>query len=418
VTLLIDGAAVETLEAPPYQFSIDAGTLVDGDHDIAVEAATAADSVTSATIAVRIGVAASSGGGLTSGILPIAAIGAIAVVVLLLVLVVLRRGRGPQRSPAAPEPPTEPPPGAALGGRERAPSRGLWSEGAPRKAPPAPQRVLGSLVITKGELAGQTFPVGGTPISIGTGHRCLIRVADEGDDISTEHARVWVREDHLVVHEMRRLTAFGPAGGRWEFLSPGETFSVGSNGFEFQLVDETAPAGAEPAPVEPQASAPAFAAPPAGAQPARATTHIPTVRPQHEGVPDASLAGTQTWPSEPEVPEFEPQPSNSPAAPVPQPAAAAEPPAPAVPNILRERPPQADQPPPAPAEGAPSPEVPNILRERPPAAPDATPAAQGEAPPAASQDVPNVLRDKPDEEPAPERRADQAPAQTGDEHAA
>ena len=123
VRLLIDGQPIETLVAPPYEFSIDAATLADGDHDIAIEAETASDSVTTGVIAVRVGAAASSSGGMASGLLPIAVIGAVGVAVVLVILFVMRRrrGRAPRPGPVAPELPPDPPPGPGARLQDRAP---------------------------------------------------------------------------------------------------------------------------------------------------------------------------------------------------------------------------------------------------------------------------------------------------------
>ena len=376
VALLIDGQTISTLDAPPYAFTIDATSLSDGNHTLAAEAATVSDRATSAEIGVRIG-AASAGGGPTSGLLPIAAIAVIGVVAVLAVLFVLRRrrGRGPQMAPTSPEPPAPTPTeGIELPPRERIPRHSWGDEPLP---PPqaAPQGMRGLLRVTGGDLAERTFPIGRAPISIGTGYRCLIALPEAGfEEIATEHVRVWMRDDQLVVHELRRLTAFGPTGGRWEFLTAGDTFAIGPHTFTFELIDETLPA--EPA-----------AVPPAPVQQAVAP-----------------------GPSQPEVPNIlrERPPAAEPA-PAP-PALAPASPAPAgpapneIPNILRDRPGEAASPPPttpaplppvtppSPPLSSPPDGVPQILRERPPVGAEETSApASGvhqasEAPPEQTKD--------------------------------
>jgi hypothetical protein len=98
--------------------------------------------------------------------------------------------------------------------------------------------VLGHLKVTGATAHGEVHAVGAAPVSIGTGHRCLIRLtppAEFLDEIAPEHARVWVREGHLMVHEIRRLTETGGVGGRWAILEPGEGFSIGPFSFQFHL---------------------------------------------------------------------------------------------------------------------------------------------------------------------------------------
>ena len=110
------------------------------------------------------------------------------------------------------------------------------------EGPPAPVAEvgapLGRLHIVNGPLAGQTFAVGSTPVSIGSGPRCLIRLPrelEEGGEIAPEFARIWVRGNRLMVHELRRLTAVGSVGGRWEMLEDADVFSIGPCSFRFAL---------------------------------------------------------------------------------------------------------------------------------------------------------------------------------------
>jgi hypothetical protein len=97
--------------------------------------------------------------------------------------------------------------------------------------------VLGFLNMTEGPLAGQSFSVGAKPLSIGSGHRCQIRLPAEldGQEVPSEYARVWIRGEQLMVHEIRRLTAMGAVGGQWEILSDRDTFAIGSCVFKFNL---------------------------------------------------------------------------------------------------------------------------------------------------------------------------------------
>lgn len=392
VALLVDGQTISTLDAPPYAFTIDARSLSDGDHTLVAEAATLTDSFRSAEIGVRIGAAASAGGGLTSGLLPVAAIAVIAVAAVLAVLFVLRRrrGRGPQMAPTSPEPPA--PTGIELRPGERA-SRRIRTDGQlPQRPQAAPQRLLGSLRVTGADLPERTFPIGGAPISIGTGYRCLIGLPEAGfEEIATEHVRVWIRDDHLVVHELRRLTAFGPTGGRWEFLTAGDTFTIGAHTFTFELIGETSPAKT----VETQAVTMdrAPGAPPPGLEPARAEQSAAPPAPAEQ--PPGPIAPVQppAAPSPVAIPiASEPASPAPPAREAPDTSLApTQEPAPDVPNILRDRPAA----PPPPASSAPN-EIPNILRDRPAdaASPPATALPSQPVSPAPG-DIPQILRERP-----------------------
>jgi hypothetical protein len=256
--------------------------------------------------------------------------------------------------------------------------------------------------MTEGEMKGQSWPIGSAPISIGTGHRCIIRVPQIGiDDIANEQARVWIREDHLVLHELRRLTAFGPSGGRWEFLNAGDTFAVGPYVFLFQLADQVASEGtSSETPAVPevwpgQGTRPAVEqepAPVAQSSPPELTPSVAMVDEQPSSQPDAPIA-----PARPaEVPE--------PVAAEPSVAAAEEPAvAISLPPMLESSPFAA-----APAQSTPesgTSDVPNILRDH---KPDET------LPPAPSPEsdvesgVPNILRDRPAEAPTEKTGEDAA----------
>jgi hypothetical protein len=64
---------------------------------------------------------------------------------------------------------------------------------------------------------------------------------EDGEDVAPEEARVWIRDDHLVVHSVRRLTPNGAIGGGWSFLNAGETFSAGGATFVFELDEGSLP---------------------------------------------------------------------------------------------------------------------------------------------------------------------------------
>lgn len=378
VSLAIDGETIVTLVAPPYTFTIDGAALQDGDHNVVVEAKTASASATTAELNVHTG-AASSSGGAASGLLPIVAMAGAGALAVLVVWIVFRRRRGRRQQPAAPIGPEPEPPTSApepFDSNPRARTGRLWPDEPDAPVQPAPaHQALGTLLMTEGEMTGQTWSIGAAPISIGTGHRCLIRVAQIGvDDIANEHARVWVREDHLVVHELRRLTAFGPTGGRWEFLNAGDTFAVGPHVIQFQLADQAAP---EP-PSEARALPEIWPGP--GSQPPeREPATVGQSSQQAPATPEPSIAKTGEPPAA----------GSEPPLPVPQvatpeePAAAGSLPPTLEPSPFAATPAQAER------EVSETSDVPNVLREHKPD--EATPPAPSESGP--DSDVPNILRD-------------------------
>ena len=236
VSFLVDGAAVLELTEPPYEFAFDPASYPDGDHTLAVEAVTSTAQTETRQVAIRTGEAA--GGGISGSLLAVGVIViVIAIIAAVLLLLYVRRGGSEPVPEAGPGLlPIGPSGRSALKKQPR-----VLLEDAPLPPPAAPEELRGHLRMTSGPGAGETFPIGGSPVSIGSEHRCLIRLSERPDDeheIAPEHARVWIRDGQLMVHEVRRLTETGATGGGWEILTPGEAFSVGPYTFLFALADE------------------------------------------------------------------------------------------------------------------------------------------------------------------------------------
>ncbi len=129
---------------------------------------------------------------------------------------------------------------------------------------------LGVLISRAGTDLGREYIVGSQPVSIGSSPVCGVRVDDP--DLGMEEARVWVREGHMMVHKVSRLSMEPDPEdiGGWAILEPGDTFPIGNHMFEFRLVGERADAGdaAPGAVADGEASAPALE-PRAQAEPQR-----------------------------------------------------------------------------------------------------------------------------------------------------
>ena len=252
VTFLVDGEPVLKLTEPPYQFSFDPASVADGEHTLRVEVVTegGGSATTALVIQTSAGEPSVSPGGeeaaggadnlvtiLAAGLVLVAAIGG-----ALLLYLLRRRGGGGARGPSG-----EKPPPIDLGHlyRPELPRPLKRDEPPPERDEPAPApemtgEPVGQLLVTSGPLEGQTFPVSNAAASIGSGHRCLIRLVDETEEeeIAPEQTRFWVRDGQLVVHELMRLGVNGPLGGSWSILDPGEVFSIGRSSFKFELMGE------------------------------------------------------------------------------------------------------------------------------------------------------------------------------------
>lgn len=94
---------------------------------------------------------------------------------------------------------------------------------------------LGVLIARGGPMMGTEYVVGPKPVSIGSGARCAVRIIDLA--LSGEEARIWVRDGHLMLHKMTRLSAIAEDGvsGGWTILEPGDHVDIGEHRFEFRL---------------------------------------------------------------------------------------------------------------------------------------------------------------------------------------
>ncbi|MEX1255005.1 MAG: VWA domain-containing protein [Dehalococcoidia bacterium] len=240
VVVSIDGQQVRELTTPPYQFNIDPTTLEDGNHALAVSVTTGSGATTATEIAISTGPAA---GGLSSKLklLGGAVIAVIVAVAGWLGLRLLKRRRGPRTGsrlagPLAPVP-IDP---RRLHAFEGKPLR--WPDDPAPPQPVVPEDPLGRLIVVSGPLQGQSFSISDAPAAIGSGHRCVVRLPEEigGEETPPELARVWIREGHLMVHEVSRLTVTGSTGGNWAILNAGDTFPIGPCTFRFELLAEGA----------------------------------------------------------------------------------------------------------------------------------------------------------------------------------
>jgi hypothetical protein len=201
------------------------------------------------------------------------------------------------------------------------------------------EETLGHIRVTSGPRQGESFAVGASPVSLGAGHRCRILLKEElgQEEIGPEHARVWIREGHLMVHEVRRLTDTGSSGGTWEILEPGDTFSIATYTFQFVLGEEQS---AQPPPQD----APAAIEPP-NVLDAPAAIEPPNVL--KEAPKPAAVAAAEAPKAAGDAPApvniFRAKTTRAPVAPEPQPAQAS-PDAGEIPSIFKDRPAQQDAP--------------------------------------------------------------------------
>ncbi|MCH8949346.1 MAG: VWA domain-containing protein [Chloroflexi bacterium] len=233
VTFLLDGEPVRKVSEPPYEFALDAAAVAVGGHELTARVETIGGGTESS--AISFGAALSDGGGGSN--VPLYGAGVAGAVVVAAIAFYLLRWRRPRGKERVLDPANLRPPGKSGIGPREGPI-GPLSDQPPPAQTPAPADTAGRLHVTGGALSGQSFSVGTSPVSIGSGPGCLIRLESQGAGeqvIPSEFARVWIRDELLMVHEVRRLTPIGSEGGRWRKLAVGDVFIVGPYEIRFDI---------------------------------------------------------------------------------------------------------------------------------------------------------------------------------------
>ncbi len=233
VSFMVDGVVIAEVNEAPYQFAFDPEAFESGERVLSVTVATVSGASQSSQLSVQI---ESAGAGLNMMFVFGAIAAAVAAIGLALYLYFRTRHR-PQSNLRKLDPAKLVPPSKAAAGARKISKPKIWPD-SPPPAPPRPVEVMGRLYVSGGDMNGKSFPVGGAPVGIGSRNTCAIRLSYESGDeeqIAGELLRVWVRDEQLMVHEIRRLTEDGSEGGRWVKLDPGDVFPVGPYTLRFEL---------------------------------------------------------------------------------------------------------------------------------------------------------------------------------------
>lgn len=245
VAFYVDGVNVYETAKPPYTFTFDPHAFGAASHTLKAGVIAGTQTFESpavsftSTVAAPAPKAASSGSSLP--ILPIAG-GVVLLIVLGLVATVVMRLRNSAGSikivgPAADQRIT---PWVARHRSVESPS-GDDVVDEPVEVVEEVGEPMGVLISRGGPMLGSEFVVGGKPVIIGSAARCAVRINDP--TLGAEEARIWVRDQHLMVHKVSRLSdvaADGESGG-WTILEAGDTLDIGEHRFEFRLWTEPLP---------------------------------------------------------------------------------------------------------------------------------------------------------------------------------
>ncbi len=244
VEYAVDGAVVHRAVQEPFGFELDPLQFVAGNHVLRITAVDARGRSGEAQVVFIVPAAA--GGSISIPVLPLAAIGVALFVAGALILMVRRRHPEPDRvkrqvkpwSTRAAEPIAKP----VLD----------WSTAEPSPPPPPDVRTYGRVVVMDeaavrgGALDGiREYPIGATPLTLGTGAGCDVVVADDSGRIAAEEARLWVQKGRLVYHKLTTLSAMATEGvtSGWQLLDSGDDIRVGPYRvlFQAEVVAEAEP---------------------------------------------------------------------------------------------------------------------------------------------------------------------------------
>lgn len=239
IAFYVDGINVFETAVPPYTFAFDPNAYSADVHSLKAAAIVGAKTFESAPLAFSshppVVAKSGGGGGRSLPILPLAAVGG-GIVAISIIAAIVRVLVGRARDGNVDGPPAEQritpwttrhraltPPPAVLAIADA--DATVEDVGEP----------MGVLISRAGPLFGSEHVVGGRPVSIGSGARCGVRIGDGA--LAEEEARIWVRDGHLMVHKITRLSVIAADGASigWSILEPGDTLNIGEHRFEFRL---------------------------------------------------------------------------------------------------------------------------------------------------------------------------------------
>jgi VWFA-related protein len=165
-----------------------------------------------------------SGGGNTAAFVFLGVLGVLAAGGGGLMLVRVRRQRAVERHQRAVVAPNA------------AQARALGVPSAPEASAAAQEQQAGTgrLVELGGE--GRTFELRAGPVLIGSSRRAAVALPADAE-VAPEHARIWLRDGHYVLHHaagVGRRTLVGGKDAEWVTLEPGDEISVGAHRFRFE----------------------------------------------------------------------------------------------------------------------------------------------------------------------------------------
>jgi VWFA-related protein len=237
VQYALDGEVIHTATSAPLTYEFDPAALAPGPHTLKVSATDQRGRRGEAQVPF---VVASPVSPRSIPLVPIAAAAVAAALAGLLWLILKRRPRRAESYKSRL---------GSWSGRPGEPGAGRVADW-PEPAPPAPfvseDRVFGRIVIMNesavinGQLEGiREHEIRATPLSIGSGAQCDIRVEDSEGRIAAEEARVWVQKGRLVYHKLTTLSAMATEGvtSGWIILDSGEDMILGPYRLVFQAIE-------------------------------------------------------------------------------------------------------------------------------------------------------------------------------------
>jgi hypothetical protein len=229
VEYLIDDTPVFKTTTPPFTFDLRPDAIEEGSH--LLKAVAVDDAGRRGSTQLPFSVAAVGAGGSGFSILSF-------LPVLLVLLVVASGGAyliTKRRSGSAGSIAGRIKPFAVRISEPTGPVEG-WPMPVMQPPPPRPDTPLGQLVIMDpaairaGDLDTiRQVEIGATPLTLGSGHACDVRLEDAEGRIAAEEARLWIQNGRLVYHKLTTLSAMATEGvtSGWQILEDGEEVDVG-----------------------------------------------------------------------------------------------------------------------------------------------------------------------------------------------
>ncbi len=97
-------------------------------------------------------------------------------------------------------------------------------------------------MVVEGSDSSRSVNLGEQAVTLDSDADCTLRLADSGGRVGGQNARIWLREDHFVLHHLlggRYATVVGKNSLKWAMAEDGEEIVIGPHKLCFESMGKS-----------------------------------------------------------------------------------------------------------------------------------------------------------------------------------